>query len=179
MRSMTEALLTALKASIAKAREQGEVRYCTVIDNIQEYFLVREEGIGMQSQLKVGTHGSAIKLEDCAPEAFSLQDHLSRVLKAERRTLTTPNLYLDIDFSHISTLVTLHWVHALIEYIPQLSKYASPLSKLFRQAYQTKRCSPLSRKTSVQPLGTNGEQEVETHGMHRALLDFAAQEGLT
>ena len=46
--------------------------------------MVREQGIGMQSQLKVGTAGTVQKLEDCPPHAFSLNDSLARVVKMER-----------------------------------------------------------------------------------------------
>ena len=34
------------------------------------------------------------------------------------------------------------------------------------------------RKTIVQPLGTNAEQETETQGMARAIMDFDKQMGI-
>ena len=36
-----------------------------------------------------------------------------------------------------------------------------------------------NRKTWVQPLGTNDKVEIETQGMHQALLDFEEQVGIT
>ena len=79
LRSMTQSSLSSLKETISNAHRRGEELYCLVIDNIQEYYMVREEGIGMQSELRQGTHGTAVRLEDCQEDAFSLQDYLSRL----------------------------------------------------------------------------------------------------
>ncbi|KAJ7807578.1 hypothetical protein B0H13DRAFT_1928946 [Mycena leptocephala] len=40
---------------------------CLLLDNVQQYCDVHEQGIGRQSQLKVGTAGTWVELEDCAP----------------------------------------------------------------------------------------------------------------
>ncbi|KAJ7598417.1 hypothetical protein C8J56DRAFT_1039291 [Mycena floridula] len=38
---------------------------------------------------------------------------------------------------------------------------------------------PEGRRTEVQPLGTNSEKEIETKGMHRCIVDFSQQMGIT
>jgi hypothetical protein len=85
----------------------------------------------------------------------------------------------DIDFSHIMTLLSQQWLLALVEYFPQLRHHVPAVNALFHTTYDSKTRCPITRKMSVQPLGTNSEHELETHGMHCALDDFASQMGLT
>jgi hypothetical protein len=74
---MTQSSLSSRREAISNAHQRGKELYCLVIDNIQEYYMVWEEGIGMQSELRWGTHGTAVRLEDSQDDAFSLQNYLS------------------------------------------------------------------------------------------------------
>ncbi|KAK7059604.1 hypothetical protein R3P38DRAFT_2388527, partial [Favolaschia claudopus] len=110
--------------------------------------------------------------------AFNLQDHLDRVVKQERKDMTTESLYSDIDWDYIHELTALHWVRILVEFLPHLAFLRKQVEEIFHSERMTKRRLPPNRKTVVQPLGTNAERETETQGMMRAMLDFEAQMGL-
>jgi hypothetical protein len=153
--------------------------WCVVIDNCQEYCLVREPGLGMQSKLKQGTAASAVRLEECEPGAFDIRDRFLRMLRMERKTLTTKGLWNDINHASLDTVTALHWLRVLIFYIPELDKYRTDLMNAFEApAIVSRKISP-NRKTVVQPLGTNGEREIEIHGMEKALRDFDQQMAIT
>ncbi|KAJ7876171.1 hypothetical protein B0H14DRAFT_2342912, partial [Mycena olivaceomarginata] len=65
--------------------------------------------IGQQSQLKVGTAGTWVQLEDCAPGAFDAKPYYERVALQERKTLTTDLLFDNINWSHVQLAIPLHW----------------------------------------------------------------------
>lgn len=178
LRSMTESSLKLLKHNVASARTKGEVACSIILDNVQQYCLVHEEGIGKENQLKVGTAGTAVYLEDCAAGAFKAQDHIDRVAKKERGEMTIDSLYADIDWTHIKRVTALHWVRVLVEFIPELQHFQTEVSAKFRSSPIAKHPMRAGRKTVVQPLGTNGEREVENQGMIRAVLDFEQQMGI-
>ncbi|PBK88626.1 hypothetical protein ARMGADRAFT_362988 [Armillaria gallica] len=48
---------------------KGDVSYCLVIDNVQQYIQVHEPGIGKVNQLQVRMAATAIHLEDYKPGA--------------------------------------------------------------------------------------------------------------
>jgi hypothetical protein len=175
LESMAGSALSTLQQSVTSS----DNLWCVVIDNCQEYCLVREPSIGMKSTLKQGTAASAIKLEDCPPGAFDLADYFTRLLQMERKTLTTKALWKDIDHSSISMTVCLHWLRVLIFYIPEFEQYKSGLTTAFEETPIRSRRISSKRKTVVQPLGTNGEREVEIHGMEKALRDFDQQMTIT
>ncbi|KAJ6628266.1 hypothetical protein B0H10DRAFT_1778257 [Mycena sp. CBHHK59/15] len=154
------------------------MRWQYVLDNVQEWCRQRDLRLGRQDVLKVGCAATAILLEDCAPGAFNLQDHLDRVIKQERKEMTTESLYDDIDWEYIHELTALHWVRILVTFIPQLAYLHKEVATAFNSDRMTKHRLRRGRKTVVQPLGTNAERETETQGMMRAMLDFESQIGL-
>ncbi|KAF8193831.1 hypothetical protein K438DRAFT_1486980, partial [Mycena galopus ATCC 62051] len=85
--------------------------------NVQQYCRQRDHRIGRQDVLKIGTAATAILLEDCLPGAFDLQDHLDRVMRRERRELTTKSLFQSIDWQYIHNLSALHWVRILVAFV--------------------------------------------------------------
>lgn len=170
--------MAALRESVADGVSRGTMEYGIVLDNVQQYVAQREHRIGRQDQLKVGTAATAIKYEDCEPGAFNSKDHLDRVVQQERRDLTVKSLYDDIDWKHVGDVQALHWVRVLVGFIPELQDLKKEVSACFRGEGIAIHRMRDGRKTTVQPLGTNGEKEVETHGMMRAELDFEAQMGL-
>ncbi|KAJ7635908.1 hypothetical protein B0H17DRAFT_1279587 [Mycena rosella] len=105
--------LAKLRESVAEGIKNGTMRWQIVLDNVQQYCRQRDHRIGRQDLLKIGTAATAILLEDCAPGAFDLQDHLERVMRQERRELTTELLFEDIDWPYIQDLMALHWVRIL------------------------------------------------------------------
>ncbi|KAF7971918.1 hypothetical protein HWV62_19431 [Athelia sp. TMB] len=168
-------LKQAILADLADRRSTGNT--AIILDNIQQYIEAHEEGIGRASQLKCGTAATAVRLDNCAPGAFDLKDHLDRVCDKKRLGLTAEGLYNDINWDHVADTQALHWVRALVEYVPQLSHYQKLISARFWGELSIMRMAD-GRKTEIQPLGTNAEQEIKTDGMMRAILDFESQMGL-
>ena len=175
---MTGSSLALLRDSIKDATERGETEWCLVLDNVQEYCPVYEGGIARQSILKVGTAGTAIRLDDCKPGAFDLQAHLTCVAEKKRTAMTVETLRTDIDWTHVHSIQSLHWVRVLVDYIPELKSMSKEISARFRSEPIAKHRMREGRKTMVQPLGTNAERETETQGMARAIMDFDEQMGL-
>ena len=175
---MTGSSLAALRSSVNDATQRGETEWCLVLDNVQEYCPVYEGGIARQSILKVGTAGTAIRLDDCKAGAFDLQSHLTRVAQKKRKTMTVETLRNDIDWTHVHDIQSLHFARVLIDYIPELKFMSNNISTRFRSEPLAKHRMREGRKTVVQPLGTNAEREIETQGMARTIMDFDKQMGL-
>ncbi|KAJ6482406.1 hypothetical protein DFH09DRAFT_1340751 [Mycena vulgaris] len=116
---------------------------------------------------------------NCAPGDFNLQDHLEHAMKQERKTMTIESLYEDIDWDYIHELTALHWVRILVTFIPELAHLRKAVAAALDSPRMTKRRLRCDRKSVLQPLMTNGEREVETQGMLRAILDYEGQLGLT
>ncbi|KAJ6448022.1 hypothetical protein C8R45DRAFT_787866, partial [Mycena sanguinolenta] len=171
LNSMTAASLDALRAEIRTATERGETHGCLILDNVQEYCDVWEQGIGRQSQLKVGCAGTWVKLEDHAPGAFDAKPYYDKVALQERKTLTVDGLYDDINWPHLRVVIPIQWTRVLIENYPQLTRLSTELTQMFRSdvALRPKR---EVRKTKCQPLPSNSERSTELQGMARAVADF-------
>jgi hypothetical protein len=167
-----------LKDDVAQGISVGEVRYQIVLDNVQQYCIKRERGLLHEDELIVGTAATAVRLDDCAPSAFNLQDHLDRIVKKDRLSLTTQSLYDDIDWKYMHEVQAHHWARVLVNFIPPLSPLIPVLNAQFRGDAIAKHRMREGRKTVIQPLGTNSERETETQGMMRAILDFEKQMGL-
>ncbi|KAJ7738991.1 hypothetical protein B0H16DRAFT_1424719 [Mycena metata] len=176
--SLTDSSMSELRASVAEGIANGTMYWQLVLDNIQEYCRQRDLRLGREDVLKIGTAATAILLEDCAPGAFNLQDHIDRVMLQERRNLTAQSLRADIDWKYVHELTAIIWVRILVNFIPQLAHLRAAVAALLSSPGMTKRRLPKNRVTKMQPVGTNAEHSTETHGMMRALLDFFAQLGL-
>ncbi|KAJ7162019.1 hypothetical protein C8R46DRAFT_1282301 [Mycena filopes] len=177
LNSMSDAALEGLRAEIAEAMARGEREGCLLVDNAQEYCEVYEQGIGRQSQLKVGTAGTWVRLYDCAPGAFHAKPYYDKVAQQERREVTTDKIFDDIDWDNMRAITVLHWARTLIEFVPALQHLLPEVNRKFREDY-AKRRMRADRKTTCQPFGTNSERSTETQGMHRAIQDFDNQAGI-
>ncbi|KAK6985235.1 hypothetical protein R3P38DRAFT_2463072, partial [Favolaschia claudopus] len=177
--SMTDADTAEMRAETEAANIRGEVEHATILDNVQEYDYVYEQGIGRHSRMKVGTAATKISLHGCAPGAFSASDYHARVALKERRNLTVHSLFDDIDWDHQDQVQRLHWARVLVD-------FASPLNPLRKQIISRFRTSPIAKRrmpddrprTKFQPLMLNSECETEAHGMKRAIEDFEHQIGV-
>jgi hypothetical protein len=168
--------LSKLRSEVRDGHSTGTVLYRYVLDNIQQYLKVWEEGIGRENRLICGCAGTAIAMEDVAPGAFNLDDHFTRVLRNERSELTVEKLYDQINWNHISGIQQLHVLRVLLSFVPSLNSLEEKVSESFRVDYAIHRMRE-GRKTKVVPLGVNSEREIETAGMTRAIHDFLGQSG--
>ncbi|KAJ6572387.1 hypothetical protein DFH09DRAFT_1277375 [Mycena vulgaris] len=105
LNSMTTASLEELRAVVKAATDRGETDGSLVLDNIQDYRELWEQGIGRQTELVQGCAGTWIQNLDCAPGAFDAKPYYDKVALQERKSLTTDDLFDDIDWSyHVSTV---------------------------------------------------------------------------
>ncbi|KAL0056573.1 hypothetical protein AAF712_016822 [Marasmius tenuissimus] len=169
-----------MQQSTAEAVAQGKADKSYVFDNVQEYCLVYEGGACRTSEMKVGTSGTAIEDEDCPDGAWDLDDPLSRVIENSQSSLTVDSLMEKIDWVNYHDTQALYIAKALIDYVGRLSKsYTKSVSEHFRSSSLAIHRIPEDRRTKIQLLGTNAEQEVEIHGMKSCIADFDVQIGFT
>ncbi|KAJ7743227.1 hypothetical protein DFH07DRAFT_869910 [Mycena maculata] len=177
LNTMTKASLAELRVKVTESTTRGETDGCMILDNVQEHCPVYEQGIGRISQLKVGTAGTWVGLDDCAPGAFDAKPYYEKVALQERKNLTTDDLFDDINWPHLRLVIPLQWTRALVEFAPDLQPLLKEAHDMFRTNLAIHRMRE-GRKTQCQPLGTNSERSTETQGMERAVADFDAQVGI-
>ncbi|KAJ6449997.1 hypothetical protein C8R45DRAFT_1128523 [Mycena sanguinolenta] len=179
LKSMTAADLKLMRAETEDANSRGETVHCLLLDNVQEYDKLYEQGLGRQSRMKVGTAGTRVKLQRCAPGAFDARDYYARVARKERQTMTVQSLFDDIDWDHEHLVKRLHWARVLVDFVPQLSSLRKEIMAMFRASPIAKRRMPKDYPaTEFQPLMLNSEQETSAQGMLRAVTDFDQQIGV-
>ncbi|KAJ7859848.1 hypothetical protein B0H14DRAFT_3628484 [Mycena olivaceomarginata] len=179
LRSMTADGMEKMRADTQDANTRGETEHCLLLDNVQEYDRVYEPGLGLQNRLKVGTAGTKVKLQPCAPGAFDARDYYARVARKERKNMTVTSIFADIDWDHEQRVRRLHWVRVLADFIPQLHPLRLEITALFRTAPIARQPMPDDQPpTECQPLMLNSERETESQGMLRAVEDFDKQIGV-
>ncbi|KAK1223392.1 hypothetical protein PQX77_013735 [Marasmius sp. AFHP31] len=165
-----------MQEKTAEQVTRGVNKKAYVFDNVQEHSDVYEGGLLRTSEMKVGTAGTEVTLEDCDDNTFNLDDYLARVAKNERSELTVDNLWDSIDWYHHHDSQTLYVIKTLVKAIPLLNKaYSADITSRFRIPPIALHRSLGDRITKIQPLGTNAEREIEIHGMKRVLEDFDRQ----
>jgi hypothetical protein len=146
--SMTSGSLAELRVRVVTSAERGVMDGSLILDNIQEYCDIYEQGIGRQSQLKVGTAGTWVQLEDCAPGAFDAKPYYERVALQEWKTLTTDLLFDDINWSHIRLAIPLHWVESLLNSFQNCSPCFKKSTRCFVQISLSTACVKGERRTA-------------------------------
>jgi hypothetical protein len=68
---VTDASLLKLRTEVNSATARNAVSHFLVLDNVQQYQTVREQGLNRVSKLKVGTAATAVP-----PGPFDPKDHL-------------------------------------------------------------------------------------------------------
>ncbi|KAF7797543.1 hypothetical protein EIP86_008743 [Pleurotus ostreatoroseus] len=163
----------------ARLRELGEsdtkagiIRF----DNVQRWAKQREMRMGREDRMNIGVAATVAEVIDFDPEAFDLDEHLSRIAKNERKNLTVDKLLDMIDMDHLCLMGELQWLETIVVYIPRLNKYRSDLAKVRKTEGAKMRVEV--HRTVVHPLGTVAKNEAITVELRDALLDFLAQMGI-
>ncbi|THV01769.1 hypothetical protein K435DRAFT_654641 [Dendrothele bispora CBS 962.96] len=175
--SMTEKAKVEMKEGTVEAAEGGDVARCMVVDNCQRYVPVYESGTLRKSQMKTGTYGCSVKLELVPPGAWDLADHLYRIVANKCCKMSVDSLWEDINWGHFHDSMVLYCVKTLAEEVNVLSFLTSNVSKRFRTEPMAIHRLPDELRTSIQPLGTNAKNELETQGMRCVMEDFNEQIG--
>ena len=126
----------------------------------------------------VGTGATAVLMEDCPEGAFALQPVLEALRSGRRREVTVEGILKTVDLDHAKIVGTLHWLDALVSFVPALARYRSDLSGWFMEKARKHQINP-RRHTVIHPLGTNNENEMTARGLKRAMADFIDQIGIT
>ncbi|KAJ7712475.1 hypothetical protein B0H14DRAFT_3171882 [Mycena olivaceomarginata] len=168
--------LSALQEQVRDATARGEVDFGKISDNVQRYERVFEHGLGKENVLKHGTACTAFGLDNCKPDAFHAADHIARVINQERQSMTVETIYSSIDWEHMDNITDLHFVRVIANFSPHLNHLSSQVSARFRTTLAKHRLEP--RKTRLQPLGTNTEQQMENKGYQAGFRDFDKQMGI-
>ena len=144
-------------------------------DNVQNYLRQRDPRIGRENKMNIGIAATYIELEDVDPKAFDLDDKLKRLAENKRAKLTVNQLIDMIDQPHLDVVSSLHWLRALTNYIPELAKWKTHVSMLFRTRASWLRLP--ARASKVHPLASSGKNETITTDLKDALIDFFSQIG--
>ncbi|KAJ6584402.1 hypothetical protein B0H19DRAFT_896078, partial [Mycena capillaripes] len=177
--TMTDASLHELREKIKDATSRGQTENCLLLDNVQQYCDVYEQGIGRLSELKVGTAGTNLDLDDCAPGAFEAEPYYDKVAQQERKTLTTDSLFDDINWPHLRIAIPLHWTQVLVEFTVEFYPHMlKDIIAMFRGEPLALHRMREGRRTGCQPLKTNGERSTSLQGFERAVDDFDTQRGI-
>ncbi|KAA1470451.1 hypothetical protein DENSPDRAFT_774873 [Dentipellis sp. KUC8613] len=153
--------------------------YILVGDNIQATARRRDHRIGSGgTRMIIGTGATAVKMEDCPRGAFDLEPYLEKRGQKTRRLLTVEDIREQTDWTHLREVSALHWLDALIFFVPSLALYQPDVAKLFSNDIKKHQINP-NRKSTIHPLGTNSANEVTTHGLKNAIMDFLGQLGIT
>ncbi|KAF9024016.1 hypothetical protein BDZ89DRAFT_936258, partial [Hymenopellis radicata] len=166
-----------LQKSMAEYAERGELGWSVVMDNVQSYALVRQFGHGKESTLICGTAATAVRLYDCPPDAFKLKPYLESLVENKRAALTTDKLLDDLHLPELEKVLALHWVRALLDFIPALHHLKPLLSEIFRSAPIAVNRLPDDRVTEIQPMRSNAEREIELEGSKNCINDYSTQMG--
>jgi hypothetical protein len=118
LNTLTESSLNDLKATVRDATDRGEVEWGKVSDNVQRYDKVYEHGLGLQNELKHGTACTAFRFDDWKPGAFNADDHIARVIKQERQSMTAETVNRSIDWTHVDNTTDLHFVRVVAAFSP-------------------------------------------------------------
>jgi hypothetical protein len=145
-------------------------------DNVQSYSKRRDLQIGRVNQMRIGTAGTAVEMEDYNPAAMDVDDRLAQVAENKRKDLTVDSLHALIDHEHLDCVGALQWLRTLVHYIPELRNLKGKVSELYRTKGTKKQINP-NRKSKIYPLATNAKNEAKTTELKDALLDFFGQLG--
>lgn len=148
-----------------------------VLDNLQAYARRRDQRIGNANKMITGTGATVIEMEDCTPGAFDVDELDKKMKDLGRRELSVEAILEDIDWAHLESVSSLHFTDILVQFVPTLAVYRKQMPKCFKEVAKHQ-INP-TRRSKVQPLGTNSANEVSTQGMNEALADFFEQMGLT
>ncbi|KDQ19565.1 hypothetical protein BOTBODRAFT_82813, partial [Botryobasidium botryosum FD-172 SS1] len=172
--SVTSAIKTAKKDVMAElagrmARREAFIRF--VMDNVQFYSKVHDFRLGSRAKMVIGCAATAIEMENCMPAAFDSRVLEEERAKARRKDLTVQDLLGSINSKHMTLVSSLHWLMALVSFVPTLSHHKSAVNKLFR-TQAAKRPMPANHRTKIHPLGTSGSEHARSIERNYALVDF-------
>lgn len=146
-------------------------------DNVQKYLKQRERRIGRENEMKVGLAATAAVVFEYDVAGTDLDAKLNLLRSFHRDTLTVEKFLSLIDTDHYAAVAALHWLSALVSYIPQLAHLKSKVAELFKTTGSKLRVP--KHKTELYPLASVAKNENVMPELRDALVDFLEQLGQT
>lgn len=168
LRSMADNQMKDLRAA---ARAGSGHHFIVVSDNIQVYLRQRDHRIGRENKMSKGLAGTAVEMEDFAPEAFDLAELTHRQALQERKSISVDMILEDIDWEHLEHAGMIQFLQALIHFVPGIACYEKELKRL-RSQLLCKNQLPQTRRTKIIPLATNSCDEILVQEFKQGVLDF-------
>jgi Family of unknown function (DUF6589) len=144
-------------------------------DNVQNYLRQRDARIGRENKMNVGMAAIYVELEGVDLAASDLDDKRKLLAENRRAEVNVEQLLGMIDQPHLETISILQWLRVLTQYIPELAKWKSQVSLLYRTRAAKLPMPP--HATKVHPLATSGKNEQVTTELKDGLVDFLGQAG--
>ncbi|KAH6893918.1 hypothetical protein BKA70DRAFT_1117540 [Coprinopsis sp. MPI-PUGE-AT-0042] len=157
-----------------KTFEEGRDPSLVVViqaDNVQNYLRQRDLRIGRTNKMNIGIAACRYILEDVDPNALDLESKRAMVSLNHRAGLTLAYL----NRNNYAIIFPLHWLRVLVEAVPQLHKFKSHVSMLFRTRGAKMRLTP--KPYPIRTLATSGKNENITTELKEGLVDFLGQCG--
>ncbi|KAH6876910.1 hypothetical protein BKA70DRAFT_1023112, partial [Coprinopsis sp. MPI-PUGE-AT-0042] len=161
-----------------KTFEEGRDPNLVVViqaDNVQNYLCQRDLCIGRTNRMNIGIAACRYILDDADPKALDLESKRAMVALNHRASLTVKTLLSWVDHDHYNIIFPLHWLRVLVEAVPQLHKFKSHVSMLFRTRGAKMCLTP--KPYPIRTLATSGKNENITTELKDGLLDFLGQCG--
>ena len=107
----------------------------------------------------VGTGATAVQMEDCPDGALALQPVLEALRSGKCCAITVEGILKTVDLDHAETVGTMHWLDALVSFVPALARYRSDLSDRITAKACKHQINP-HQCTVIHPLSTNNKNEM-------------------
>ncbi|KAG6904870.1 hypothetical protein DXG01_006553 [Tephrocybe rancida] len=145
-------------------------RFLILFDNVNKMQRAWEPTISHGDEVKSGTAGTAIELEDIPEDAMRAEPLLHNIKKNLRTTLTVKKLYDDIDWPHIHGIGASRVLHVWTKHISGLAKFRGAVNDRFAVTHLK---HPLRlRKSKIHPMRTTDIDESTTAGVASVLYNL-------
>ncbi|TEB25344.1 hypothetical protein FA13DRAFT_1796456 [Coprinellus micaceus] len=146
-------------------------------NNVQNYKRARDLHIGSINKMNISLAATYCELPNMNVSSLSLEDRQLKVKKNERASLTFDILYGFLNMEHLNTIISLHWLRILVDYIPELNHLQPQVSELLKaRSSKISVCIP-EGATPVHPLSSSSKCENITTELKDAMFDFLSQVG--
>ncbi|KAG6863709.1 hypothetical protein C0991_003757 [Blastosporella zonata] len=102
------------------------------LDNVQNYHVQRDPGIGQANKLNIGLAAMYYEVEGVDVDVFSLASKRECLAQKKRHHLQTDNFLNLVNSDHLETVMSLQWLQVLVTHIPELDQYREHVSMLYR-----------------------------------------------
>ena len=148
-----------------------------VMDNMQNYLIQQDMHVGRMHTMNIGLAATYIEIEGIHPNTLDFTDKMARLVTSDRANLTVTQLLGYLNQEHMDTVITLHWLLTLINYILSLAYLRKDVLNAFHT--QAAKLQLPVQPSSIHPLAMSSKNEAVTKDLQDVLFDFMEQIGQT